>query len=84
MLKEGKIITINEENYIVMSVISYEDGAYAFATKLNEDYDPTEDNFIWKEINQKTELITDKNLIQKLLPIFQKEIREKLLKGDVL
>ena len=84
MLKEGKIITINEENYIVMSVISYEDGAYAFTTKLNKDYEPTEDNFIWKEINQKTELITDKKLKKKLLPIFQKEIREKLLKGDVL
>lgn len=84
MLKEGKIITINEENYIVISIISYGDGAYAFTTKLKEDYEPTEENFIWKETNQKTELITDENLIQRLLPIFQKEIREKLLKGDVL
>ena len=84
MLNEGKIITINGENYIVMSRISYEDGAYAFTTKLNKDYEPTEDNFIWKERNQNIEIITDKNLIQQLLPIFQKEIREKILKGELL
>lgn len=83
MLQEGKIITVDRENYIVLSVISYEDGTYAFAAKLNEHYEPMEEHFIWKESLQKLELVKDEAFINRLLPIFQKEIREKILKGDV-
>lgn len=84
MLQEGKLATIKGETYIVMSIIAYIDNTYAFTTKLNEQYEPTEDNYIWLVREQKIELITDQALIIKLLPIFQTEIRKKILKGDIL
>ena len=55
MLQEGKMARIKGENYIVMSIIAYIDNTYAFTTKLNEQYEPTEDNYIWLVREQKIE-----------------------------
>ena len=73
MLEEKKIIEKNNEKYIVLSVTMLQDEKYAFVTKLDESYNPTEENYILKEENNEI-----------ILKVFQENIKEKILEGGIL
>ena len=70
----------NNEEYITMSVIEENGHEYAFANKLNQDGEPTEEYSIFTITNNEITIIGDNNLINRLLPIFQKEIADDLKK----
>lgn len=70
------LITRPDGKYITLDVTNYEGKNYAFTNKLTDDEneEPTEEFYVFTVINEKIEKITDENLINKLLPIFQKNL----------
>ena len=84
MLEEKKIIEKNNEKYIVLSVTMLQDEKYAFVTKLDESYNPTEENYILKEENNEIIYLTDEKTIQDLLKVFQEKKKKKILEGGIL
>ena len=68
----------NNEEYVTMSVIKENDKEYAFANKLNDKEEPTDEYKIFTIVDDEIIIVEDNNLINRLLPIFQKEIEKDL------
>ena len=64
--------------YVTMSVIKENGKEYAFANKLNEEEESTNEYRIFTIIDDEITVVENNNLINKLLPIFQKEIEKDL------
>lgn len=75
--KARMIESDNKEKYVTMSVIKENGHEYAFANKFNNG-EPTEEYSIFTIIDNEITIVKDNNLINKLLPIFQKEIANEL------
>ena len=73
------MITFEGEKYITLDVMNYNNINYAFVNKLTQDEEPTKEYFIFKpKGNDDLEILTDNNLINILLPIFQKNIEKQI------
>lgn len=71
------VVTLNDDiRYAVVSKVNYENNVYYYLTEINN---VTNIKFLVenKERNSLVE-VEDKGLIQKLLPLFVKESKEKL------
>lgn len=71
------VVTLNDDiRYAVVSKVNYENNVYYYLTEINN---VTNIKFLVenKERNSLVE-VEDKELIQKLLPLFVKESKEKL------
>ena len=77
-VEKNTMITIEDVEYAVVDKILYEGVDYLFANKYEND-EPT-DNYIVYELIDDTDvvLVTDKKIIEKLLPIFTKDIQKKI------
>ena len=78
--KSRVIESDNNEEYVTMSVIKENGKEYAFANKFNDKEEPTNEYKIFTMVDDEITVIEDNNLINKLLPIFQKEIEKDLKK----
>lgn len=78
--EKAKIIEYDNIEYVTVSIIKEKDKEYAFANKLNDNEEPTDEYRIFTIFEGDLTIVEDNNLINKLLSIFQKEI-EKDLKG---
>lgn len=79
MFEKARIIeSDNNEEYVVMSVIKESDKEYAFANKLNSKKEPMNEYIIFTIINNEITIVDNNSLINRLLPIFQKEIDKDL------
>lgn len=73
------MITFEGEKYITLDVMNYNNINYAFVNKLTHGEEPTKEYFIFKpKGNDDLEILTDNNLINILLPIFQKNIEKQI------
>ena len=80
-MKFEKAQVIEDDNgveYVVMSVIQDGNIEYAFANKFNKNDEPTEEYRVFTLEDDELEIVEDSDLINKLLPIFQKNIVEDL------
>ena len=79
-----KIFEKDGNEFITIAITEYNGKEYAFANKINGEQITDEYNVFTKE-NDEIVYINDHNLINKLLPIFQEQIRnelEKIMKDD--
>lgn len=78
-LEIADMLTFKKEKYITLDVINYEGINYAFVNKLTQDEEPTQEYFIFKpkEIDD-IEIVTNTNLINILLPTFQKNVEKQI------
>ena len=77
------LITIDDdEKYITLDVLEYEGVEYAFVNKLTSDEEPTDELYIFAVDEDEEDIvkITDEELINKLLPKFQKRLEEQINK----
>lgn len=77
------LITIDDdEKYITLDVLEYEGVEYAFVNKLTSDEEPTDELYIFTVDEDEEDIvkITDEELINKLLPKFQKRLEEQINK----
>lgn len=81
-IKEADLITIDDnEKYITLSVLNYEGVDYAFVNKLTEeDEEPTDEIYVFTVLDDDIVKITDVDLINKLLPLFNKKVEEEIKK----
>ena len=76
--EKAKIIEYDNIEYITVSIIKEKDKKYAFANKLNDKEEPTDEYRIFTTFEGEIIIVEDNNLINKLLSIFQKEIEKDL------
>ena len=80
-MKFEKAQVIEDDNgteYVVMSVIQDSSKEYAFANKFDKNNEPTEEYRVFTLVDDELEIVEDSDLINKLLPTFQKNIVEDL------
>lgn len=76
--EKARIIEINDGLYVTMSIVVYNDISYALANKLDIKENPTDEFSVFIIVNNEYVVVTDINLINQLLPKFQKD-----LEGDL-
>ena len=69
------IILIEGKKYYVLTSINYEGNNYIYASLMEED-DISDSFSIFKNINNKYEIISDPSLIKVLLPLIIKNLDE--------
>lgn len=80
-MKEKEIIKIKEKKYIILTTTNYHNIHYAFANELDNNEEPTNTYFIFYETEkQDLVLLNDKSILDKLIPIFQKNLKETINK----
>ena len=72
----------DDEKYITLDVLNYEGNDYAFVNKLTGDEEPTEELYIFTVDEEEEDIIkiTNTELINKLLPMFQKRLEGQINK----
>ena len=79
IFEKARIIeSYDNVEYVTMSVIKENGKEYAFANKLSEEEESTNEYRIFTIIDDEITVVENNNLINKLLPIFQKEIEKDL------
>ena len=72
------VIEYNNEKYVVVAV--YETAevnkSYALACLLSYDNEPTEDFSVFSGTSKEPHLVIDAALINKLMPVFQKQLKK--------
>lgn len=79
-VEKADLLEIDGEKYITLAVLSYEGANYAFTNKITENEEVTEDFYIFREYYNGYDKIVDENIINMLLPKFQKMVKEDLKK----
>jgi len=72
----GDLLTIEEEKFITMDVITYDGVDYAFVNKMTDDEEPTETFYVFEIIDDEVELVEDKEILDQVLPIFSKNVQK--------
>lgn len=78
IFEKAKIIESDNSKYVTLSIINNNNIEYAFANKLNANKELVDEYKIFTIIDDKIITIEDYSLINKLLPMFQKEIANDL------
>ena len=82
-LIQKKIIEKDSKKYIILDVINYQEKKYAFVNKITDDEkNVTSEYYIFTSNQNDIFLLEDVELINKLLPIFQKNL-EKLIQKNI-
>lgn len=72
-MKKGNLISLSNGTYMVLEVLYEGNRKYGFLNKIEND-NPTEEYYIYEEVEGKVVRITDEATINKLFPEFQKLI----------
>ena len=71
----GDLLTIENIKYIVIDKIKYVDEDYIFVNKMTDKEDNTSNYYVMKLINENVKIIKDKELLEKLLPVFSDNVQ---------
>ena len=74
-LAVGKVFTLLNTKYVVMSTLEKDGKRYLFVNKMIENKN-TEEFFVVLEEEGKLQFVADDALINELVPIFQKKVLE--------
>ena len=77
-LIEKKIIDYLGEKYIILSVMKEQNEEFAFGNQLDNYNEPTDEYYIFKKKNDDIEIIVNQEIIYKLLPKFQRKLKNNL------
>lgn len=75
----GDLLTIEENKYITLEKLTYNNDNYIFVNKVIDDDNVSDEFYIFKIINDSVIMIEEDNLKNILIPKF-----EKLLKNDII
>ena len=79
-IKVADLLTVKNEKYIVLEMLSYEGSNYAFVNKMTGDENTTEDFYILNILNDNVVFVEDDNLKNVLIPMFQNLLKEDIAK----
>ena len=68
----GDLLTVNEQKYMTLEVLKYENSQYAFVNKVTADEEVTDEFYIFEDLGDHVKIIEDDNLRKILLPMFEK------------
>ena len=77
-LKKGDVLSINNQDYIVIECLNYNYETYIFTNQLINEEEVSENHYIFKITNDNAIVITDENLINILLDKFKDLINQDL------
>ena len=85
-LRIKKMFTIDDNQFITIATTEYNGKVYAFSNKIDEENDEVTDEYnVFTVEDDKIVYVNDTELINKLLPTFQEQIKnelEKIMKDD--
>lgn len=74
-MRIGDIKVIDNVNYLILDILEKNNNIYVMVTKLNENNEPTMDEYkVYKITEKKWQLEENKQTLNELLPIFTKNI----------
>lgn len=82
-LSLGDIFNVGEKKYIVIEKCTFTDIDYIFVNKLTAEEEPTNDFYVYKENKNGVVLITDKNVLDIVLPIFSNKLQNDVTKKQI-
>lgn len=77
-IEKMDLITKDNKKFITLDVITYQNKKYAFVNEVTPEKEPTEKYFIFEVNGLQTTPIMDIDLLNKLLPQFQKKLESIL------
>ena len=77
-LLKGDVLSINNQDYIVIECLNYNYETYIFTNQLINEEEVSENHYIFKITNDNAIVITDENLINILLDKFKDLINQDL------
>ena len=81
-----KFFNKDGKKYITIAITEYDGKEYYFANRVEEEKEDMVNEFnVFTIENNEIEYVKDNNLINKLLPIFEENLKkeiEKIMKGD--
>lgn len=80
MINNGDVLTINNNKYLVLESARYEEVDYIFTNKLDQDENTTEEYFVMKKNNGGVLFVTDKKILDIILPVFSNKIQKEIEK----
>ena len=84
-MKIGDIKVIDNINYLILDILEKNNNIYVMVTKLDKNNDPTMDEYkVYKIEKNSWQQETNEGILNELMPIFTKNIRDLLnkLAGD--
>ena len=84
-MKIGDIKVIDNINYLILDILEKNNNIYVMVTKLDKNNDPTMDEYkVYKIEKNSWQQETNEGILNELMPIFTKNIRNLLnkLAGD--
>ena len=84
-MKIGNIKVIDNINYLILDILEKNNNIYVMVTKLDKNNDPTMDEYkVYKIEKNSWQQETNEGILNELMPIFTKNIRNLLneLAGD--
>ena len=83
--EKARLISNDDSKYVILSVITENNKEYAFANKLDNNTDVPTDEYCIFTINENDiDIIIDNNLINEMIPKFNKQIENDLRNIDKL
>ena len=80
MISNGDVLTINNNKYLVLESARYEEVDYIFTNKLDKDENTSEEYFVMKKNNGGVLFVTDKKILDIILPVFSNKIQKDIEK----
>lgn len=75
-LENGDILTIGNNEYLVVEGTRYENSDYIFANKLDNEEELTQEYVVMKKLGDSVSIVTDNNLLEAILPVFTNKIQK--------
>lgn len=75
-LSNGDIITVNNNEYLVLESARYEDVDYIFVNKLTKTEETTEEYSVFQKNGNGVLLVTDQKVLEVILPVFSNKIQK--------
>lgn len=79
-MKVKDLLNYQDEIYMIISIVEYNNNEYLFANKLDDNENSTDNYTIFSNINGLFSIVTDQNIIKQLLPLFQNKIKDTVKK----
>jgi len=74
----GDLITLDDGDYLVLDMQTYNGIEYAFTNKIAENEQPTKEFYTYEVEGDEVTLVDDEGMLNILLPMFSKNIQKLL------
>lgn len=74
----GDIFPLGENKYMVAEMSTYMEVEYLLLSKLDKEEEPTNELYVYKVENNGLVLVTEKNILDIILPVFNNKIQKDI------